>query len=281
MTAALLLAFTAGMVAAFNPCGFALLPGYIGAYIAADDVATRMDQRIRRALRLAATMSIGFSVVFTAIGFVIELVSEQLRDVLPWVTILVGALLVMAGVLMMAGWKPNVRIPVPALGRTGSKDARVIGYGAVFAIASLSCTIGPFLAVTGAALTVTSAASVLTYVAYALGMGFMVFAIGVVSSVAHDRLAHRLRSVSRAVSRIGGGLMALAGAYVIWYGRWELRVLSGRSADDPLIDAVEALRGWLVQGVERIGAVPLALLIVLGVGVGLAARRRSADIDAP
>lgn len=40
------LAFTAGMVATFNPCGFALLPAYIGAFVAGDQVHDRLDQRV-------------------------------------------------------------------------------------------------------------------------------------------------------------------------------------------------------------------------------------------
>ena len=33
------LAFAAGTVAAFNPCGFALLPAYLGWFLGAEDAA--------------------------------------------------------------------------------------------------------------------------------------------------------------------------------------------------------------------------------------------------
>jgi len=43
MVPTLILALTAGMVAAINPCGFSLLPAYIGSFVSA---TTPMDRSI-------------------------------------------------------------------------------------------------------------------------------------------------------------------------------------------------------------------------------------------
>ena len=40
-TSALLVSFSAGLVAAVNPCGFALLPAYLGLLVLGEDAPTR------------------------------------------------------------------------------------------------------------------------------------------------------------------------------------------------------------------------------------------------
>src|SRR5216684_7709181 len=50
-------AFAAGMVAAVNPCGFALLPAYVGLYLGSGD-ATRGLGALPKALRISATVTI-------------------------------------------------------------------------------------------------------------------------------------------------------------------------------------------------------------------------------
>jgi cytochrome c biogenesis protein CcdA len=51
-------AFTLGMVATVNPCGFPMLPAYLSFFIGADDTASdRVGSRIPRALRAATAVS--------------------------------------------------------------------------------------------------------------------------------------------------------------------------------------------------------------------------------
>lgn len=151
----------------------------------------------------------------------------------------------------------------------------MVGYGATYAIASLSCTIGPFLAVTGAALTQSGADAVATYVAYAAGMGVIILAISVASALAHGAVTGHLRQFSRIVPRVGGALMVAAGGYAIWYGRWELGVYGGDLGSDPLIDTIEDVRLGLVDMIASIGAGRLAaaVIVVVAVIVALAWRR--------
>ncbi len=265
----LALAFTAGMVATFNPCGFSLLPAYVSAFVAADTHSDRIDRRIGRAIGVAAAMSVGFVVVFAAAGIVIDALADQVRRQLPWITIAIGALLTAAGIAMVAGWKPIVSIPMLNLKRRGATLGAMVLYGATFAVASLSCTIGPFLAVTGTALTQSPAEGVATYVAYGLGMGFVILAISLATALAHSAVVNRMRSLSAAVVRVGGALMILAGLYIMWYARWELAVFGGDPETDPLIDAAESVRLWFVDLIESIGAQRLAAIIGIVVVVGL------------
>lgn len=274
------LAFTAGMVATFNPCGFSLLPAYIGAFVAGDEVNDRLERRILRAIGVAAAVSIGFIVVFASVGIIIDSITGEARRQLPWITIVIGALLVVAGLAMTLGWKPVLAIRGPRID-TGTNKIRVmVAYGATYAIASLSCTIGPFLAVTGTALSRSPLEGLAAYVAYALGMGLIILILTIASALAHSTVATYMRRLSRIAPRVGGLLMIMAGVYAIWYGRWELAVYDGDLSTDPVIDTAESVRLWFVETIEAAGATRLILVAALVVSalVTLARVRRSTGL---
>ena len=273
ITGPIALAFTAGMVATFNPCGFSLLPAYIGAFVAGDHVHDRLDQRILRAVGVAAAVSVGFIVVFASVGLIIDSIAGEARRQLPWVTIVIGGLLVVAGLAMAVGWKPRLAIRGPRFS-TGTNSPRVmVGYGITYAVASLSCTIGPFLAVTGTALSRSTAEGLATYIAYALGMGIIILVLSVASALAHSTVANHMRRLSRIAPRIGGILMVAAGAYAIWYGRWELAVYDGNLDTDPVIETAEDIRLWFVETIQSVGSQRLALLAALAIGTVVALTR--------
>lgn len=271
--APLILAFTAGMVASVNPCGFSLLPAYIGVYVAGERPTDRVERRIIRAIGVAAAVSIGFVAVFTTAGLIIDRISGTARQRLPWVTIVIGTLLMIAGVAVMLGWKPRLAIRGPHLGAKGTGMASMVGYGVTYAIASLSCTIGPFLAVTGAALNKSTIGGVATYVTYALGMGVIILAISVATAVTQTTIVTRMRRLSRWAPHIGGALMVVAGGYSIWYGRWELNVYGGDFSTDPVIDTGENIRTSIVDALESIGAIRITLIVAILSGAAYAILR--------
>jgi len=266
------------MVATFNPCGFSLLPAYLGAFVAGDAPDRRLDQRVARAVGVAAAVSVGFVAVFTTAGVVIDQLTGPTRQRLPWVSIVVGAALAVAGGLMVLGWKPAIAVRGPDLvsGRRGI--AAMVGYGATFAIASLSCTIGPFLAVTGVALTRSTVQGVAAYTAYAVGMGTIVLAISVLAAVAHSSVVRAMGRLTRVMPRIGGALMIAAGAYAAWYGRWELGVYAGDLRGDPIIDTAEALRLRIVETVQGLGAARIGLAVLVVTSVAVVAVRLRASV---
>ncbi len=280
---AIALAFTAGMIATFNPCGFSLLPAYVTAFVAGDDAQERIDRRIGRATAAAAAMALAFVIVFALVGVLLGTLAEQVTRQLPWITITVGSLLAAAGLAMVFGWKPTVAIPSLNLKRRGGRATAMSIYGATFAVASLSCTIGPFLAVTGTVIDRSIGEVIAAYVAYALGMGFMVLAISLAVAVTHTALVSRMRRLVAHTSRVGGVLMMLAGLYVIWYARWELAVFGGDLETNPLIDAGENARTWLVAAIETVGAQRIATATLIAIAAAFAFdrfRRRQPTTEA-
>ena len=275
MTEGLLaLALGAGMVAAINPCGFALLPAYLSLVLLGDG-ATSRRAAVGRALALTSALTLGFVAVFGVLGLVIAPVAAGVQRYLPWVTVVLGLGLVLLGAWLLTGrtlpsigWSPRG----PRLTR---RLGSMIGFGAAYALASLTCTIGPFLAIVVASFRAGSpVAAGALFVAYALGMGLMVGAAAVAVALARESLTDRLRRAGRWVPRVAGILMAVVGAYVAYYGWWEIRVLDGGATDDPVVGAAAQVQGWLTGAVRALG--PVGLVIVLGVlvGPGLLARRR-------
>src|SRR5437660_11571077 len=66
------LAFGLGMGAAVNPCGFALLPTYLGLYLStATGERIGWPAQVRRALQMSAAMTVSFVALFGAAGLIL------------------------------------------------------------------------------------------------------------------------------------------------------------------------------------------------------------------
>ncbi len=270
------LAFAAGLVAALNPCGFALLPAYL-ALVVRDTahVSSESDDRsgvviaVGRALAATAAMALGFLTVFGAFGFLTVSLASTVQRYMPYATVLIGIALVALGIWLLAGRElslPN------RLARNGSwaptrRLGSMFGYGMGYAIASLSCTVGPFLAVTGAAVGGTSAAGrVLIYAAYAAGFALVVGALAVATALAGSALVDRMRRILPYVNRIGGAVLILVGLYVGYYGYHEVRLFTAAgNPADPVIVAAGRLQGAIAGWVHQHGSWPwiLALVVLL------------------
>lgn len=269
------LALAAGMVAALNPCGFALLPAYLTLIVTQggeDGRAAAMG----RAATMTAAMTAGFVVVFGGFGLVVVPLALSVERFLPWVTVVIGGALVLLGGWLLSG--RELLLGTPRLHAAPSRSAwSMVGYGVAYAVASLSCTVAPFLAVTTSAATAGGAgAGLAAFVAYGLGMGLVVGTLAVSVALAQAGVVSRMRRLLPYVSRVSGALLVAAGLYVAYYGWYELRVFSGGSAEDPVVDAAVQVQGTLARTVSGLGpgtvALVLLALVVLGVGAALMAR---------
>jgi hypothetical protein len=70
-------AFVAGMIASVNPCGFVLLPAYLGYYLADDRDAGGGRGRTGCALAVSATMTASFALWFGLAGILAGLVRRR------------------------------------------------------------------------------------------------------------------------------------------------------------------------------------------------------------
>ncbi|BCJ75095.1 hypothetical protein CS0771_46390 [Catellatospora sp. IY07-71] len=262
-TASYSLALSAGLLAAVNPCGFAMLPAYVSLLVTAehDGRSPRWPTRLGRALALTAAMTAGFVTVFGFFGLLAAPAADWIATRLPWVTVAIGLILVALGGWLAAGRQLPSPLPKPGTGpRLRQRFWPMYLFGMSFAVASLGCTIGPFLAVVVTAFTTGSAASGAgLFVAYAIGMALVVGAIAVAVAAAQQAAIRWLRRSGSVVSRLGGVLMIAAGAYVAWYGWYEIRLYRGRAAADPVVDTAAAVQEWLAQALSTAGPAAIAV----------------------
>jgi cytochrome c-type biogenesis protein len=273
-------ALAAGLVAALNPCGFAMLPAYLALVVLGNDSTESARGRggvVGRALLATALMALGFLVVFGTFGVVIAPFASSLQRYLPAVTVVIGVVMVVLGVWLLTGRELTGLLPRSGRGAPTGRLGSMFGYGVAYAIASLSCTIGPFLAVTTSSFATGSfPGAVGGFVAYGLGMALVVGVLAVTVALAGYGAATRARRLLPYVNRVAGALLVLVGLYVGYYGVYELRLFfGGGSARDPVVGAAGAIQQTLSGWVDAIGALPLvAALIVLVVGAALVHRRR-------
>src|SRR5687768_17109480 len=100
------LALSAGILAAVNPCGFAMLPAYVSLLVTGDsgsETPQPWQARLRRALALTGAMTLGFMALFGAFGLLAAPAADWLAARLPWLTIVIGLVLLGLGLWLLAG----------------------------------------------------------------------------------------------------------------------------------------------------------------------------------
>lgn len=269
------LAFAAGLVAALNPCGFAMLPAYLLLVVRGQRSGERWGLApLGRAVAATVGMALGFLTVFGLFGALTISAAAAVQRYLPYATVVIGIVLVALGVWLLSGREltaltPRLRGPrwAPDV-RQGSWCIGMYGYGVSYALASLSCTIGPFLAVTAAAFRGGSVVTgVAVYLAYVAGLTLVVGVLAIAAAGlarAGSALVDRLRRALPFVSRISGALLVLVGLYVGYYGVYELRLFEGgANPEDGVIASAGRLQGALAGWVHQHGWLPWAAALVV------------------
>jgi cytochrome c biogenesis protein CcdA len=280
------LAFAAGLVAALNPCGFAMLPAYLTLVVRGEDVSRRAA--VGRAVTATVAMAAGFLTVFGGFGLLTVAAASTVQRYLPYVTAGIGIALVVLGIWLLAGREITLRgLAGGARWAPTARLGSMFTYGIGYAIASLSCTVGPFLAVTAAGLRGGSAMrGVSVYLAYAGGFTLVVGVLAVAAALASSAAVEQMRRIVPYVNRISGALLIAVGLYVGYYGLYEIRLFTANgNPADPVIAAAGRVQGAIAGWVHQHGAWPwlVALAVLTTAALGAAwranatARYRRAD----
>ncbi len=269
----LALALAAGMLATVNPCGFAMLPAYLGFFLGLEGADRDVKTSVSRSLSVALSVSAGFLVVFSLVGLATYHLSASVDAFTPWATIVIGVVLVVLGVAMFRGFEPMVNLP--KLNRGGrTRDGRsMFVFGISYAIASISCAFPLFAGtVVGAFRRDDALTSVAVFVAYSLGMTLILVCLTVSLGMARQGLLTRLRRALPFVTRASGVLLVIAGAYLAHYGWYERRVRAGEVGDgSPAVDLVTDWSSAISEWVNDFGPKWLGLLLALGLAAVLTA----------
>ena len=279
-------AFSAGMIATINPCGFALLPAYLAYFLGLED-ADPTDGPARapvlRALKVSAAVTAGFLVVFAIMGFAWSSISGLVATRLPYFTIVVGIFLIGLGIAMLRGFEPTLRLPKVEMGSDSRELTSMFLYGISYAVASLSCTIPIYVGIVATTLERTSFASgVATFVAYGLGMGMTLAILTIAVALAKQGVVTSFRRILPHVNTISAVLLIVAGAFVGYYGWVEIQELNAGSSSR-IVGAARGFQSDLQNWVERVGGGRLALgaavIIAASVAITLVVRRTAEPPD--
>ncbi|MYC08085.1 MAG: cytochrome c biogenesis protein CcdA [Chloroflexi bacterium] len=217
-------AFGAGLAAAFNPCGFAMLPAYMGLYLGVgNEEETSFVGQIFKALLIGITVTVGFILLFAAAGAVIGLGARSVvGSVLPWIGLTVGVLLTIAGAWLLGGGKLYTALAQQTAEKFGNPgQANIRGYfifGLAYGLASLSCTLPIFLAVIGSSFATSSIwGAFAQFILYAVGMGSVILTLTLGMSLFKGAMVGGMRKVMRYVEPVGTWLMLIAGTYIVFY----------------------------------------------------------------
>jgi len=263
-----------GMLAAVNPCGFVLLPTYLVAYLSVsetDDLRTRVG----RALKVGASVSVGFVGVFIFVGAVSRLFTNWIEVNAKYAALVIGIALTVLGVRMFLGWRP--RLWVPSLSGASQRGGvtSMVGFGVVYAIASISCTVGLLTTAIMGSFTRDGAISGVVSVAlYGVGMGLFVTALTTTLAFAKTALVRSGRGVMQVIDRLSSLLVVGTGVYLTWY--WYVAITERADTGGFLV----AVGGWQTRVVARIsdiGSLPIvvALLAIILVAAVITTRRRT------
>jgi cytochrome c-type biogenesis protein len=272
------LALTTGMLVTINPCGFAMMPAYLGRFLAdhdGDAGTQSTPARVLHALRVAGALSLGFLGVFLVVGILVEAGAHAIYSISQWLTIGVGLTLVAAGIAMLFGYRLPILTPkLERGGKDGSFQSMFL-FGVSYAVASLGCSLGFFLGYslsTASRLGLVSAAA--SFLVYCLGFAIIITALSLSLAFAQGWLLRGLRKAMRFVDALSAVFMILAGLYLAWYGVTEVRG-KGSPITTWAADRSLRLQGWVAdQGAIRI-AVVLAVLVAAIVAAVLSRRSRN------
>ncbi len=218
-------AFAVGMVSAVNPCGFAMLPAYLGLYLGAnnqDDEARSPIQQIFKGLEIGSAVTLGLVLLFGLAGTIIALGFHSVGSILAWLGLGIGIILTVTGAWLVGGGKLYTGFAAQAASRIGDPgQVNVKGYflfGISYGIASLSCTLPIFLSVIG---TSFAASTILTsmgqFLLYGMGMGVVIMVLTLGMAFFKSAMLGTIRKMLPYVGPIGSWLMVVAGAYIVFY----------------------------------------------------------------
>lgn len=215
-------ALGAGVLAAFNPCAFAMLPSFLAYFLGADDTSFAQQSWLRRAwvgTQVGLLVVVGFVLIFLAAGLLFASIGAQLVQIVPWLAVGIGGALIVFGGLTLLGRAPHIAIANPLAERKAERSASsVFLYGISYGIASLSCTLPIFLMVVGGSLTAGNLVrGLLPFLGYSGGMALVVVGLTLSAALLKGALEQHMRRVLPYVNRLSGLLLVAAGAYIVYF----------------------------------------------------------------
>lgn len=188
----------AGVATFLAPCAFPLLPGYVGYFLQRNEDTSGL---------LAGVVAAAGSVL--SLGVVAGLalaVGERLTSLLPAFEPVIGAALVVFGLLVLSGWTA----PTPSLPARPESLAGFGAFGAVYAVAAAGCVVPLFLGVVAQASSLPRAQGGVVVAAYAAAVAVPLVGVTLLADAGVTAWRDAGRYAGR-VKQAAGALLVVAG----------------------------------------------------------------------
>lgn len=210
--------FLQGVLAFLAPCAVALLPGYIVSFISRNsNEGLRLSSRLGRGFKLAFLSILGILLIYSLAGAMIIMAAQVLKDYMKWITIGMGCILIILGLLMLIG--RNISLSINFENSDSKTEAiEAFVFGIAYAIGALGCLFPLFLIVATQAMVAETIWEGSSYIlAYFAGISVMMVLTILLAIFAKDFLMKNLRKILPYMERITAILLILAGGYAIYY----------------------------------------------------------------
>lgn len=249
---ALGIAFVAGVFATFNPCGFAMLPAYLSLAILEGGKTFNRSTLILRAIKFSSLMGLGILAVFSLFSLAIFPLTTSIQRYLPYITIAMGIAVLSIGVYIF--WKGPIavrKIWSPNISPTGNFLTYIL-YGVTFALGSVSCTIGPFLAITSRAMNENYLHSLSMYLFYGFGFIVTILVLALITALSQQFLIRKIRNAGGILEKFMAIIIFLVGIYLIYFGATELALQTGSSSHLGLLESAYKIQESIIDLVSAL-----------------------------
>tara|TARA_Y100000996_G_scaffold415470_1_gene410388 strand:+ start:918 stop:1646 length:729 start_codon:yes stop_codon:yes gene_type:complete len=216
-------AFSAGAIAAFNPCGIAMFPAYVGYSLGNARSSSNPFASLFRGLYLSISLSLGFLVVFGIFGILLAFGGRFIGTLLPIMGFAIGLIITLSGLYLFLS-KRNISVQIFNDIQLGNFNGfpQTFLFGIAYAIASLSCALPVFLAavgiVVGSGISLDNSINVVVgSIIYSLGMGAIMSVVTVSSLLFEDATTKFINKLMPIIDQLGKVAMIFAGSYIMYY----------------------------------------------------------------
>jgi cytochrome c-type biogenesis protein len=208
--------FGAGLLSAASPCLLPLYPGFI-AYLSSN--ARSLEGRRGTGL-LGLLVLAGVLTTMTVVGGVLAIAAVPTSRLLAYATPVVDGLLIVLGLLLLAGRNPFERLPGMRVPVVADPYRQAYVYGVLLGPLALPCA-GPFLvSLLGISLGIVDAAGkIATFLIFGLGFGLPLVVLSLLTGVRSQQIVRWIVAHHRAVEVIAGVLL-IAVAIVDLVDKW-------------------------------------------------------------
>ena len=216
----LVFAFLAGMASFFSPCSFLLFPGYIAYYLGTSK-ETNHDPKVKPA-KLGFLAALGVLVFFMILSGILLLTGKAIVPYLFYIAPIVGILVILAGVLLLAGTTFKVGALQKFLNKFKTKEERsgrnIFLFGVGYGGASLGCTLPLLFALIVTPLSQGKLGLVfISFMVYAFGMSLLMILTTYIVHKQRHILIDKLSASTVWIKRVSGILLILIGSYLTYY----------------------------------------------------------------